>query len=248
MNAYTALAPLYDALTADVPYGAFADFYENIFRKYNLRPELILDLACGTGTLTAELARRGYELIGVDSSSEMLSLAKEKLCSMSLQVMPFLLCQRLQELDLYGTVSAAVCSLDGFDYLTGLELEDTLCRLRLFIEPGGLLIFDVNTPEKLRSLDGGVFLDEREDLYCVWRASFDEQQNALTYGMDIFTRDHNTLWRRMWEEHVEYAHTRPFLEERLTANGFTDIQVYGELADRPPAEGEQRIFFAARRE
>ena len=246
MSAYIPLAPMYDSLTRDVPYGAFADFYELLFKKYGVSPKLVLDLACGTGTLTCLLAGRGYEMIGVDGSEEMLSQAAQKAREMA-EPKPIFLCQDMGELDLYGTVEAAVCSLDGINYLPPEELDTVFERLRLFIEPGGMLIFDVNTPEKLRNLDGQVFLDEGEDVYCVWRAGFYEEDNACVYGIDLFTRVREDLWLRSQEEHVEYAHSVELLREALLRHSFEDISIYGELEDRPPEKGEQRIFFAALR-
>ncbi len=112
MSAYASLAPFYDDLTRDVPYGAFADFYELLFKEYGVKPRLLLDLACGTGTLTVELARRGYEVIGADASEDMLAMAMDKCAGETLPVMPIFLNQSMEELDLYGTVSAAVSSLE----------------------------------------------------------------------------------------------------------------------------------------
>lgn len=245
MDAYVSLAPYYDELTGDVPYGSFADFYEAVFRMYGASPKLLLDLACGTGTLTAELTRRGYELIAADVSPDMLSIAREK--AAGLEPEPVFLNQSMEELDLYGTVDAAVCSLDGVNYLPPESLGGVFERLRLFVAPGGLFIFDVNTPEKLRSLDGQVFLDEREDVYCVWRAELTDEPRALVYGMDVFAKRPDGTYDRGWEEHVEYIHTVEELKRELSAHGFEDIRVFGELRLEPPEENEQRIFIAARR-
>ncbi len=247
MSSYVPLAPLYDGLTRDVPYELFVDFYELIFRRYGVSPELVLDLACGTGTLTCLLAQRGYEMIGVDSSQEMLSQAVEKSLELPENARPIFLCQDMEKLDLYGTVGAAVCSLDGVNYVPEENLHQVFHRLRLFVEPGGIFIFDVNTPEKLRSLDGQMFLDEEEDVFCVWRASFYQEDNACVYGMDLFTRVEGELWDREQEEHIEYAHSIETLTKKLTEQGFDDISVFGELEERPPKDGEQRVFIAARR-
>jgi len=246
VSAYIPLAASYDELTQDVPYEAFADFYEEIFSRYGKTPQMLLDLACGTGTLTCILANRGYEMIGTDASGEMLSQAMEKASELEERKRPMLLCQSMEELDLYGTVSAAVCSLDGFNYLPPEALPEVLRRLRLFIEPDGLLIFDVNTPEKLIGLDGEVFIDETDDVFCVWRAEYDHDENACVYGMDIFTLDGDS-WQRSQEEHVEYAHTREFLTDALHSAGFGEISVFAELLMEEPRDGENRIFFAAKR-
>ncbi len=247
MSAYESLAAHYDSLTGDVPYGRFADFYELIFQRYAVRPTLVLDLACGTGTLTWELAQRGYEMIGVDASPDMLAEAMEKGEGADVPVAPIFLEQSMEELDLYGTVSAAVCSLDGVNYLPPERLGAVFERLRLFVEPGGLFIFDVNTPAKLLALDGQVFLDETEDVYCVWRAQLSEDGGALTYGMDLFSLRPDGAWERDFEEHTEYLHTQQALSRELEAHGFGEIRVFGELRDAPPRENEQRVFIAARR-
>ena len=206
-------------------YAAFADLYERLIAGYGEKPALILDLACGTGTLTCLLAGRGYETIGTDASPDMLTEAAEKANRLpSGTVRPLFLCQSMQELDLYGTVGAAVCSLDGLDYVPPEELYEVFRRLGLFIEPGGVFAFDINKPEKLRALDGEMFLDETDDAYCVWRAEWDEALCACRYGIDLFTRA-GDLWERGFEEHIEFAHAPETLTRTLKAAGFSDIRL-----------------------
>lgn len=220
MSCYRFLAPWYDKLTGDVPYTRFADFYEAEFRRNGGEFKLLLDLCCGTGTLTDVLSRRGYEMIAVDSSVEMLMEAQSK--SAGLETPPLFLCQDAAALDLYGTVDAAVCSLDGMNYIPPEDLPEVFRRLWLFVRPGGLLIFDIRTPEFLRSLDGDVFVDEQEDVLCLWRADFEEALPAIIYGMDIFSRQ-GRLWQRESEEHVEYAHEPAALQALLEQAGFHDV-------------------------
>ena len=220
MSCYRFLAPWYDKLTGDVPYERFADFYEAEFRRGGGEFKLLLDLCCGTGTLTNVLSRRGYEMIAVDSSVEMLMEAQAKSAGMDMP--PLFLCQDAAALDLYGTVDAAVCSLDGMNYIPPEDLPEVFRRLRLFVRPGGLLIFDIRTPDFLRSLDGDVFVDEQEDLLCLWRADFEEELPAIIYGMDIFSRQ-GRLWQRESEEHVEYAHEPAALQTLLEQAGFHDV-------------------------
>ena len=220
MSCYRFLAPWYDKLTGDVPYTRFADFYEAEFRRNGGEFKLLLDLCCGTGTLTDVLSRRGYEMIAVDSSVEMLMEAQSK--SAGLETPPLFLCQDAAALDLYGTVDAAVCSLDGMNYIPPEDLPEVFRRLWLFVRPGGLLIFDIRTPEFLRSLDGDVFVDEQEDVLCLWRADFEEALPAIIYGMDIFSRQ-GRLWQRESEEHVEYAHEPAALQTLLEQTGFHDV-------------------------
>ncbi len=238
MSAYGPLAAWYDTLTGDVPYAQFADFYETEFARDGGEFRLLLDLCCGTGTLTAEMARRGYEMIGVDASPDMLMQAREK-CA-ELPVPPLLLCQDASEIDLYGTVDAAYCSLDGFNYIPPEDLKTVFFRLRYFIRPGGLLLFDVHTPEWFRSLDGNVFVDESDDVLCLWRADFDEEERKIVYGMDLFER-RGRLWQRSGEEHVEYAHELNWLTEQLTALGYGSVRL---LTDCPQKE-QGRVFLAA---
>lgn len=240
MSCYGALAPWYDRLTGDVPYGGIADFYEAEFAADGGEFRLLLDLCCGTGSMTWELARRGYEMIAADRSVDMLMQAQAK--QGECRVRPLFLCQAAEELDLYGTVDAAVCCLDGFNYIPPETLREVFRRLHLFIRPGGLLIFDVRTPDFLRSLDGEVFVDEREDVFCLWRADFDERLCALVYGMDLFTR-RGRLWERSGEEHVEYAHEPEALRTALEAAGFGDVR----LRRDGPQGTAGRLYITARR-
>lgn len=241
MSCYGPLAAWYDRLTGDVPYAQFADFYEAEFARQGGEFRLLLDFCCGTGTLTAEMTRRGYELIGVDASVDMLMQAREKTAALS--PAPLFLCQDAAELDLYGTVDAAYCSLDGMNYLPPESLPELFRRLRLFVRPGGLVLFDVKSPEWFRSLDGEIFVDETEDLLCLWRADLDEERQAVVYGMDLFER-RGTLWRRSGEEHVEYIHEPERLRVLLEDQGFFDITLH---TDGPQSEAG-RLFLTAMRD
>ena len=247
MSSYEALAGRYDALTADVDYKAWADYLEKHFAKSRIPIRTVLDLACGTGSLTCQLTERGYEMIGVDLSPDMLSVAAEK-GRQAAGIPPIFLQQAMQDLDLYGTIDACVCCLDSVNYVTRpADLRRAFQRVHLFLMPGGLFLFDINTPEKLRGLDGGMFIDETDDTYCVWRAELSERRKICTYGMDLFFRQEGNLWRREEEVHEERIYEPDELEEYLHAAGFTEVRRYGELKLRAPRAGEQRIFFAARK-
>ena len=240
MSAYGSLAAFYDSFTRDVPYESFADYYEGLLTRDGKRTMTLLDLCCGTGSLTLSLARRGHELIGVDLSPEMLAQAEARAEAEQLPIRPLFLCQAAEELDLYGTVEGAVCCLDGFNYLPPEELPEVFRRLHLFLEPGGVLAFDIHAPAHLRELDGCTFSDETDDALCLWRGAFDEEENALFYAMDIFSR-RGKLWQREQEEHVEYAHDPATLSALLTAAGF------GELSLRKdgPQHEMGRLFLRA---
>ena len=243
MGAYEALAVSYDRLTNDVDYEATVAFYNEILKREGLKPRTAVDLACGTGSVTAILARQGLKVTGVDMSEEMLTVAWEK--SMELENPPHFICQKLQELRLPKGVDLAVCALDSLDYITNPEdCREAIRRVYKVLNPGGIFIFDVNTPEKLRAMDGQVFLDEDDDVYCVWRGEFDDETNICSYGMDLFQR-RGEVWERSFEEHREYAYSQEQLKEYLKAAGFTRIEVYADRLFEAPRPGEQRIYIKA---
>ena len=246
--AYEYLAQCYDQFTEDVNYEGWADYVERHFAHSRLPIRTVLDLACGTGSLTRLLAQRGYEMIGADLSEEMLAQAAEK-CRGVGDPEPIFLHQAMEELDLYGTIDACVCCLDSVNYVTRpRKLARAFQRVHTFLMPGGLFLFDINTPDKLRGLDGQMFLDETEDAYCVWRAEYTPRRRICTYGMDIFQRTEGDLWQRWEEVHEEFAYEPEELEEMLRQAGFQHIKQFGELRMRAPRPGEGRIFFAAQKD
>ena len=245
MEAYHALAFSYDRLTNDVDYEATVDFYYEILKREGLQPRTAVDLACGTGSVALLLAERGLQVTGVDMSWEMLTVASQK--AQKLENPPLFVCQPLQELCLPRGVDLAVCALDSLDYITNPDhCREAIRRAYKALNPGGCFIFDVNTPEKLRAMDGQIFLDEDDDVYCVWRGEFDGQTNICTYGMDIFQREGES-WQRSGEVHEEYAYSREQLTEYLIKAGFTHIEVFADRMLCDPREGEQRIYFKARK-
>ena len=245
MDAYKDLAVSYDRLTSDVDYEATVKFYRQILNAEKVHPRTAADLACGTGSVTAILAKMGIPTTGVDMSEDMLTVAQQK--TMELTPRPFFSCQRLERLRLPRAVDLAVCALDSLDYITEPEkCREAIRRVYKALNPGGIFIFDVNTPEKLRAMDGQVFLDEDDDVYCVWRGEFDEQTNICSYGMDLFQRQ-GKLWSRSFEEHREYAYSAETLTDYLKQAGFTRIAVYGDRRMAPPEKGEQRIYIKARK-
>jgi len=245
MGSYEALARCYDALTEDVDYPRRADFVERLMGRSRVPVHTVLDLACGTGSMTYLLSQKGYELIGADGSEEMLAAAREKCADLTGEP-PLFLHQEMTGLDLYGTVEAAVCCLDSLNYLTSpRDVRRTFQRLRLFVQPGGVLIFDVNSPYKLRSLDNQVFLDEREEIYCVWRTEYEKRGKICSYFMDIFTRRPDGAWDRSFEEHRQRSYEPEELRAWLEEAGFTDIRTWGDCRMRAPREDEERIYFSA---
>ncbi len=246
MASYEFLAGSYDALTTDVGYPRWADYIEGHFARLRRPVRTVLDLCCGTGSLTYELSLRGYELTGVDLSSDMLSVAEEK-CR-DLPNRPRFFCQSMERLRLPERVDACVCCLDSVNYvLKPRKLQMAFERVYDVLEPGGLFLFDADTPEKLESMDGQVFLDETEDEFCVWRGEYSAKRRICSFWMDIFHR-RGQIWERGGELHEEYAYTMDELEDYLKEAGFVQIKRYGELKRRPPRPGEQRVFFTAGKE
>ena len=245
MDAYHDLAFSYDRLTGDVDYDATVDFYYEILDREGFTPRTAVDLACGTGSVALRLAQKGLQVTAVDMSWEMLTVAQQK--AVEAGVYPQFACQMLQELRLPRGVDLAVCALDSMDYiLDPADCKKAIGRIYKALNPGGCFIFDVNTPEKLRAMDGQVFLDEDDDVYCVWRGEFDGQTNICSYGMDLFQR-RGEVWHRSFEEHREYAYSADELVSYLKAAGFTSVAVYGDRTFAAPKEGEQRIYLKARK-
>jgi len=245
LTAYQRLAQCYDRLTNDVDYDATVAFYWEILKREGLSPRTAVDLACGTGSVAIRLAQMGLDVVAVDMSEDMLCQASQK--AQELKNPPRFVCQQLQRLRLPRGVDLAVCALDSLDYIIDpTDCAEAIRRIYRSLNPGGCFIFDVNTPRKLRSMDGQVFLDEDEDVYCVWRGEFDEQTNICSYGMDLFIRCGDS-WQRSFEEHREYAYSQQQLMGYLRNAGFTHIEVYADRAFCRPGENEQRIYFKARK-
>ena len=219
MESYSALAASYDELTQDVGYEKRAAFVEKLFLRSHIPVHTVLDLACGTGTMTALLTERGYELIGVDGSEDMLLEAREKAQTLT-GVPPLFLHQSMPELDLYGTVEAAICCLDSLNYLIDArEVRETFRRLHLF-------------------------LDETDDTYCVWRTEYSRRSRLLDYYVDIFSVRADGAWERSFEEHRQRWYSVSELTEWLTAAGFGEIRVYGDCRLRAPNETDGRIYIS----
>ncbi len=245
MRAYDALAASYDGLMADGSYRRRAAFLARRLGKSPIPVRTVLDLACGTGTIACLLAKRGYEVVAADGSEEMLTQAAAKAEALE-DNRPLFLLQSMPRLRLAQPVDAVVSTLDSLNYLTGeRDLRETFRRVRRWLKPGGLFLFDVNTPYKLRRMDGQIYMDETEESVCVWRTFFSEKRQVCTYQVDLFRLRPDGAWDRSFEEHRERAWSEAFLRESLEAAGFASVRLTGDLTDRPPALNEDRWQFQA---
>ncbi|MBR4309013.1 MAG: class I SAM-dependent methyltransferase [Oscillospiraceae bacterium] len=247
--AYENLAFAYDGLTTDVDYAGVLEFFESVVQKQGLQVQSVLDLACGTGSMSLLLVQKGYRVLGADISEEMLTVAMQKSGELPEDVAPpFFICQAMQRLRLPYGVDAVCCFLDSLNYVTEpQDCRKAIERVYAALNPGGIFFFDINSPHKLRGLDGQVFLDENSDSYCVWRAEFEETERICYYGIDLF-RKSGKLWERSFEQHCEYAYEPEDLLTWLKEAGFARVELYGDRTMESPTADEQRIYFAAFKE
>ncbi len=240
---YNSFAWGYDALTDDIVYQKFVDYYEAIFKKCQIKPELVLDLGCGTGTVTSMMASRGYNMIGVDISEEMLNIAQTK----APQVL--FLQQDMTDFELYGTVDVIYSALDAVNYI--LYKKDLKRMFKLvdnYLNPGGIFIFDINTPYKfLNVLDGNTFVYDKESVYCVWQNQYDKKSELCHFFIDLFYKEDGKLFEKFYEEHCERAYEPEDLKRMLTESGLKTIGVYDAFSFRKPKAKSERIFIVAKK-
>ena len=244
MESYSFLAGAYDELTEDVRYERWADYLEKLFRSAQCPVHTVLDLACGTGSLTLALHRLGFDVYGVDGSAAMLSEAKDKAYDQEADVL--FLCQKMQRLDLYGTVDTVFCALDSINHLSGPEqVLETFKRVAFFLNDDGWFIFDVNTPFKHEKvLADNTFVYDLPDIYCVWQNTYNPQDGSVAIELDFFERQ-GKLYARSSERFSERAYSAEKLTALLREAGFDRVEVFGDMRFDAPAPDEQRMIFAA---
>ena len=244
-SGYTALAGSYDGLMTDGAYRRRAAYLMRELGRSAIPVRSVLDLACGTGTIACLLAAEGFSVIAADASGDMLAQAARKAEGLG-EAAPFFLCQSMPRLRLMEPVDGVVCTLDALNYLTReRDLFETFRRVRRWLRPGGRFLFDVNTPYKLRRMDGQIYSSETEDSYCVWRTFFSEKTQICTYQVDLFPLEAEDVWRRAFEEHRERAWDADTLRQLLAEAGFAQVKLTGDMTRRPPRPEEDRWQFAA---
>lgn len=246
-GAYEILAPFYDRLGGEVDYDGWADFVERKFRAHGIGPgSLILDLACGTGKMTYRMLERGYDVIGADLSPDMLSVAREACAERGFS--PLLLCQDMCALDLYGTVEGAICCLDSINYLTkNGELQNLLGRMKNFVSPGGIFLFDVNTARKFEEIYGtNCYTYDTPEVYCVWQNDYHPKTRLCDFDLVFFVKE-GKLYRREEEHQRERYYTPRELEKALTENSFEILEILADFAGTPAKETDLRHYYVCRR-
>ena len=250
----SAFARYYDAFTANVNYPARARYFDRLIKKAGKSHggNILLDLACGTGSLSWRFAAMGYQVIGVDSSPDMLAVAAAKAGEIVLPdgaVPPLFLCQTMQELDLYGSIDACVCALDSINHLPGYPaLKAVFARVALFLAPGGVFAFDVNTRHKHKNiLADNAFVYKSGGVVCLWQNAYNPKDCSVDIALDFFTPQADGLYRRETQRFSECVFTHRQLCGALGGAGLKLLAVYEENTLRPPGKQAQRVVYLAQK-
>ncbi|MBO5930045.1 MAG: class I SAM-dependent methyltransferase [Clostridia bacterium] len=238
MDAYGKFAAVYDRLMEDVPYETIAAMISREIKKQKLNNNLVLDLACGTGTLTHLLSKQGFDMIGADISEEMLMKAKEKNPGV------LFLNQPMEELELYGTVGAIVCCLDSFNYLTeDGALDEVLHLCNNYLEPGGLLLFDINTAFKFEHiLANNIYTFDSCDIYYTWENNYLPDEGLCDFYLTFFVKN-GMQYERFDEVHTERCYQDDEICAALERNGFRVKQKYDGFTDSIAKPDSERVFY-----
>ena len=244
MSGYHIFSQFYDNLTFNVDYKKRADYIQSVLSLYGHPWGLTLDLACGTGSLTLELKRRGVDIFGIDGSYDMLSIAMDKAYDEELELL--FLCQQMENLDLYGTIDTCICTLDSLNHITDkARLQLVFDKVALFMNPDGTFLFDVNTVFKHKNiLANNTFVYDTEDVYCVWQNSLKEN-NIVNIDLDLFERE-GEAYRRFSEHFKERAYEIDELKEMLEKSGFKIVGVYNDMTTDPLSDDADRAVFVTR--
>lgn len=246
MDAYTVFAELYDTFMEEIPYEQWCRYIVARLKEHGVKEGIVLDLCCGTGTLTAMLAQAGYDMIGVDYSEDMLEHAIEKREKCGKDIL--FLCQDMREFELYGTVKAVVCACDSLNYIT--EEEDLMQVFRLvnnYLDPGGLFLFDMNTVYKFQELMGdNVFAENSEKGSYIWENHYEEEQQINEYAITFYLREEHDKYQRFEEFHYERAYSLEKIKELLGKAGLEFIAVYDNYTLDEPRPDSERLCFIAR--
>lgn len=243
---YCDFAYVYDRLMRDMDYSKLADYIEALFLEYgSKKPGLLLDLACGTGSLTVEFAKRGYDMIGVDISPDMLNCALEK--SAELGVSPLWVCQDMRNFELYGTVDAVVCTMDSLNYITDFsDLKSVFRLVKNYLNPGGLFVFDMNTPYKYENVLGdNVFYEIGDEISYIWQSGYNPDDRICSFDLTFFVKESGQLYKKIEEGQKQKAWRIEEVKAALGESGLKPVEVLEEYTRKPPSGKTLRCFFIA---
>ncbi|MDO4620365.1 MAG: class I SAM-dependent methyltransferase [Lachnospiraceae bacterium] len=246
MDQYSSFAQVYDRFMQTIPYDNWGSRIVELLQAHGIHDGLVLDLGCGTGTMTEYLAEKGYDMIGVDNSPEMLESAHEKRMESGHDILYLL--QDMQSFELYGTVRAVICICDSLNYL---ESEEELLQVfRLvnnYLDPDGLFLFDVKTPHLFRDVLGdNTYAETSEDGAYIWENSWYEEEQVNEYALTLFIKDENGLYRRQEELHAQTAFEKERISALLKEAGLIEEAVYQDYTNEAPSSESERLVFIAR--
>ena len=247
---YFALSAVYDTLNADLDYKAWAAYIDGQIKAYSDIPvSLVLDLCCGTGTMTVELDALGYDMTGVDLSPDMLQIAREKAAAAGRAENMLFLCQDMCDFELYGTVQAVVSCLDSLNHLDGkADLKQVFSLVHNYLEPGGLFLFDMNSPYKFENIYGtNAYVLEEEGIYCGWQNAYDPKTHVCDFYTTVFTENEDGSYTRRDDYEREYCFTQKEVETLLAKCGFSVIAVHGDIDGTGVKKDTERLYFVAKR-
>lgn len=248
MEAYTSFAAVYDIFMDNVPYGEWSAYLRDMLSEYGIEDGLLLDLGCGTGGMTECMAGCGYDMIGVDSSAQMLELAMEKKEKSGSDIL--YLMQDMRSFELYGTVRGVISVCDSVNYITeGEELAEVFRLVNNYLDPGGIFLFDFNTEYKYREILGNqVIAEDREECSFIWDNFYDEEERVNEYMLTLFIEDarYPGLYGKYQETHYQRAYTLEEIQGYLGASGLVFEAAYDAYTRQPPGEESERILVVAR--
>ncbi len=247
---YDLLAPFYDKFNGEIDYSKWADFIEKIIKKEYKegKPELVLDLGCGTGKMTIELAKRGYDMTGIDYSPEMLDMARSRAAELGFKDNILWLCQDMREFELYGTVDVAVCCLDGINHLTRVkDLNKCLDLVHNYLIPNGLFIFDINGKYKFENIYGDKnYVFEDEDALCVWQNDYNEKNKLCSFYITLFSERKDGKYERADEIQMERMYTLRSIKRALSENSLEFLGAYSDFDFKDGSDSDERLYIVAK--
>lgn len=249
MASYETFAQVYDMFMSDVPYDNWVDYIKKIWERFGLEPKLVLDLACGTGNISARLANMGYEVIGVDLSEDMLDEAAAKNAELAPDAKPVMyLNQDMRAFELYGTVDCVLCLCDSINYITDeAELLTVFRLVNNYLDRGGLFVFDINTLHKFKNiLADNSYGQTTETAAYTWENYFDEEENINEFYTNFFIENDGGTYDRYEEYHYEKAYTAEKIISLLEKAGLRFEGVFHDNSFDAPKEDSERIYFVAR--